>query len=55
LDRGIIGGSDAWLVVGAMALLARLGKRAMRREPQVLYYQKLIRGDGVIISHEDPL
>lgn len=53
-DRGIVGGSDAWLVVGAMALVARMGRRALHREVQVVFTQKLRPGDGVAVNHEYP-
>jgi hypothetical protein len=53
-DRGIMGGSDTWLVVGAMALLARMGRRAMHREVHVVYAQRLLPEDGVSVSNEYP-
>jgi hypothetical protein len=54
LDRGIVGGNDAWLVVGAVALLARLGRRAMHRDVEVVYRRMLAPEQGVSISNEYP-
>jgi hypothetical protein len=31
-DRGVLGGSPVWLVLGALALLAHLAGRAMQRD-----------------------
>jgi hypothetical protein len=35
-DRGILGGSPPWLVLGALALLAHLAGRAMQRDTEVV-------------------
>jgi hypothetical protein len=35
-DRGVLGGSPVWLVLGALALLAHLAGRAMQRDVGVI-------------------
>jgi hypothetical protein len=35
-DRGVLGGSPPWLVLGALALLAHLAGRAMQRDVGVV-------------------
>ena len=36
LDRGLLGGSPPWLVLGGLALLGYLLSRAMERHPEVV-------------------
>jgi hypothetical protein len=45
LDRGLLGGSPPWLVLGALALLGYLATRAMERHPEVVIHTDLIPGD----------
>jgi hypothetical protein len=35
-DRGVLGGSAPWLVLGALALIAHLAGRAMQRDVEVI-------------------
>lgn len=53
-QRGVLDGSPAWIVVAAAALLAFLGRRALRREPEVVFSEKLPPGRSLRITH-DPL
>jgi hypothetical protein len=51
-DRGLGDGNRLWLVVGAVALLARLGRRALHREPEVVFSQEIKPGESVRVVHE---
>ena len=54
-DRGFGDGNRFWLLVGGLAVLARLGRRAMRREPEVVFSEKLVSGESIRITHEGQL
>jgi hypothetical protein len=45
LDRGLLGGSPPWLVLGALALLGYLLSRAMERHQEVVIRTGLVPGD----------
>jgi hypothetical protein len=51
-DRGLIEGSAPWTVVGGLALLARLGRRAMHREPETVFSRRLHAGETFEVVHE---
>jgi hypothetical protein len=51
-DRGLVGGSRGWVIVGGAALLSHLAGRAMHREPEVVFSEKLQPGEAVRITHE---
>lgn len=51
-DRGLGDGNRFWLVVGGVALFARLARRAMRREPEVVFSEKLSPGESISVTHE---
>jgi hypothetical protein len=51
-DRGLLEGSGPWSIVGAVALLAHLGGRAMRREPQTVFSRRLPAGETFEVIHE---
>lgn len=51
-DRGVVEGHRGWVVVGGAALLARLAGRAMHREPEVVFREKLRPGESIRITHE---
>lgn len=40
-DRGVLGGSPVWLILGALALLAHLAGRAMQRDVAVVLHADL--------------
>lgn len=51
-EKGVVDGSPAWLVVGGVALLGYLGGKVMRRQPEVVYSEKLSPGESIRITHE---
>ncbi|MCL2394244.1 MAG: hypothetical protein FWC87_06095 [Acidimicrobiaceae bacterium] len=51
-QRGVLGDSKAFLVVGAMALLAHLAGRAMAREVEVVFSEPLRPGETFRVFHE---
>ena len=53
MSRGI-GGSRAWLAVGATAGLLRLLKRMATRTPDVVYCEELHPGQVLTIRHLPP-
>ena len=50
--RGVTGGSRGWTVVGAVAGVAWLAKRALKRSEEVVFSQKLAPGETLQIFHE---
>lgn len=54
-DRGLGDGNRFWLVLGGVAVVARLTRRAMRREPEVVFSQKLSPGESIRVTHEAQL
>jgi hypothetical protein len=51
IDRGLLGGSRPWLVVGALAWGLRLARWAMRRHERVLLLEELAPGERLLITH----
>jgi hypothetical protein len=51
-QRGVVEGRAAWAVIGGMALLGYLGRRALHREAQVVFSEVLQPGESLKISHE---
>ena len=51
-DRGLGDGNRFWLVVGGVAVVARLARRALNREPEVVFSEKLSAGETIRITHE---
>jgi len=51
-DRGLGEGNRVWLILGAVALLARLGSRALRREPEIVFSQQISPGESFQVVHE---
>lgn len=51
-DRGLGDGNRFWLMIGGLAVLVRLGRRAMHREPEVVFSEKLVSGESIRITHE---
>jgi hypothetical protein len=45
-------GRRGWAVIGGLALLGYLGRRAMHREAQVIFSEVLQPGESLRISHE---
>ncbi len=50
LARGI-GGSRGWLAVGVTAGALQLVRRAVKREPEVVYCEELHPGQSMVIQH----
>ena len=51
-ERGVLGDSRAFVVVGAMALLAHLAGRAMARRVEVVFSEPLRPGEAFRVFHE---
>ncbi len=51
LLRGLLGGSRGWLAVGATAAGLGMLKRAVTKEPEVVYEEDLAAGQTLVISH----
>jgi hypothetical protein len=51
-QRGVVEGRRGWAMLGGLALLGYLGRRAMRREAQVIFSEVLQPGESLRISHE---
>jgi len=51
-DRGIGDGNRFWVVLGGVALVARIARAALRREPEVVFSEKLAPGESFRITHE---
>lgn len=47
--RGIVGGNRAWVIVGAAALLAHLGRRALTRSDEVLWSGEVAPGQVLTV------
>jgi hypothetical protein len=51
-ERGLLDGNRAWVVVGSLALLSHLAGRALHREPEVVFSERLLPGESFRITHE---
>ena len=51
LLRGLLGGSRGWLAVGAAAAGLGALKRAVAKEPEVVFQEELAPGQALVISH----
>jgi hypothetical protein len=51
--RGLLGGSKGWTVVWVIIFGARMLKKMVNREPEVVYSGVLGPGETVIVRHED--
>lgn len=54
LKKGLVGGSRAWLTIGALAGGVRLLQRMARKEPEVLMCEELPAGGVLVITHKGP-
>ncbi|MDP8987112.1 MAG: hypothetical protein M3N11_02005 [Actinomycetota bacterium] len=50
--KGLLGGSRPWTIVWALLFGARMLKKAVRRESEVVHCSVLEPGDGLVIRHE---
>jgi hypothetical protein len=53
-QRGVLEGSSAWTVVGGVALIVHLARRARRRDPDVVFSEKLRPDEVLRIRHVVP-
>jgi hypothetical protein len=51
LRDGLFGGDRRWVVLGALALVARMATRAARHKPEVVFSEQLGVGERLIIAH----
>jgi hypothetical protein len=52
-QKGVVGGSRAWTVVGGLALLGYLGRRALARTDDVLWSGEVAPGQVLTVQHVD--
>lgn len=53
--EGVINGSRAWMITGAVALAARIVHRAVTKgEPKLVYREQLKPGESIVIAHQQP-
>ena len=49
--RGVVGGSRAWTVVGGVALVGYLGRKALTRNEDVLWSGEVAPGQVLTVQH----
>jgi hypothetical protein len=49
--RGVLGGNQAWVVIGGVALLGHLGRRALKRTDDVLWAGQVAPGQVLTVQH----
>jgi hypothetical protein len=54
IERGLLGGSRLWIVLGALAWTLRALRWALRRDEQVIYQTVLEPGENLVISTRRP-
>jgi hypothetical protein len=52
--RGLLGGENIWLVLGAAALVARFTTRALAKKEEVVFSEELGIGERIVITHSPP-
>jgi hypothetical protein len=52
-ERGLLDGNRAWVVVGGAALLAHLAGRALARQPETVFSDRLEPGDAIQIINDN--
>jgi hypothetical protein len=52
-ERGLLDGNRAWVVVGGAALLAHLAGRALARQPETVFSDRLEPGDAIQIVNDN--
>jgi hypothetical protein len=50
--RGVVGGSRVWTAAGGVAVLGWLARKALKREPDVVFLEQLYPGETFRITHE---
>lgn len=51
-QKGLMGGSRRWLVMGGVALGVKVLRKLSGSEPEVVYSEKLDPGESLVIAHE---
>ena len=51
-SRGVGDGQRVWLIVGGAAVIARLARRALHREPEVVFSEKIRPGESFVVTNE---
>ena len=51
-DRGLVEGNPVWVVLGGLALLGHLAGRAMHRESEVVFSDRMQPRESLEITHE---
>lgn len=51
LQKGLLGGSRFWTVVGTLGVAMRVLRRITRDEPEVAYREELRPGETIVLSH----
>jgi hypothetical protein len=54
LRKGLLEGSQVWLVLGGVGLLVKVLRKLGGREPQVVYSEVLPAGTAIVIANEQP-
>lgn len=52
--RGVVQGNRAWVVVGGVAFLAHLAGRALAREEETVFREKLRPGESFRVTNRAP-
>ena len=52
MRKGVMGGSQVWLVLGGVGLLMRVLKKLSGNEPEVVYSEELPVGTAIVIANE---
>lgn len=50
--RGVLGGSSAWVVIGGLAAVGHLARRALVRSEDVVWSGELSPGQTLTVHHE---
>lgn len=50
--RGVVGSNPVWAAVGGAAVLGYLTRKALRREPDVVFREDLAPGESIRVTHE---
>lgn len=50
--KGVMGGSQVWLVLGGVGVLMRVMKKLSGSEPEVVYSEELPVGTAIVIANE---
>ena len=55
IQKGLLGGSRPWMVIGGAAWTLRFLRRVARRESKTVFCEELEPGETVVIRHEPPV